>query len=55
MDMVEEQSREEINTELEVEEDIRLSDDMQKHWKDFVEQNIHEKGKVYELRYRRKG
>ena len=39
MDVLEEQLREERDPDLEWEEDIMLSDYMDKHWNDVVEKN----------------
>ena len=49
-DILEGQLREERYTELEVEEDIMLLDDRDKHWKDIVEEKDEDKGKVCALR-----
>ena len=51
MGMLEEQSREERYPVLEVEEDIRILDNREKHWKGIVEENINNKGKVHALRW----
>ena len=48
--MLEGKLREERDTELEVEEDIMLLDDRDKHWKDIVEGKDEDKGKVCALR-----
>ena len=44
-------SREEIDPDLEVEEDIVLLDDMEKHWNYAVNENNKDKGKVHALRW----
>ena len=49
-DILEGQLREERYTELEVEEDIMLLDDRDKHWKDIVEGKDEDKGEVCALR-----
>ena len=40
MDILEEQSREERDSNLKVEEDTRLSNDRGNHWNNMVEENI---------------
>ena len=50
MDVLEEQSREYSEPDLDVDEDIRLLDDRRKHGKDIVEDNINDKLKVHTLR-----
>ena len=50
MYMTEENSREEIDPDLDVEEDIRISDDREKHRKYIVKKNINENGKVHAIK-----
>ena len=50
MYMPEENSREEIDPDLDVEEDIRISDDREKHRKYIVKKNINENGKVHAIK-----
>ena len=51
VDMLEEQSREERDPCLEVEENIMIFDSREKHCNNFVEDNIKEKGEINYLRW----
>ena len=46
MGMLEENFREERESELEMDEDISILEEREKHWKYFVEDNTDDKGKV---------
>ena len=52
MDALEEYSREERDPSLEVEEDISILEDREKHWKGVVKYNIEEKLKRHVLRWK---
>ena len=50
-DMVEEQVTEKTDRDREGDEDIRIYDDMEEHWKEVEEENNEEMSKVHALRW----
>ena len=50
-DIQEDQSREEGDPDLELEEDIYILDNREKHWKDVIVENNEYRGKVHDLKW----